>query len=526
LTDEPDPGRRSALRAAAFTLNRKEWISMQSAASRTRLNLEALEARLTPFRATMMGAELLVLGTYDPDTILIVDHGLGNSGKGDDIDLTTDGQRRSFSHISQIVVNTGNGGDMVTVSGSLVAVNSIHLTSGGGNDTFAFDGAVNPTGPNALHITLDTGAGDDGVAFGPFGFASMGADLLDLNINTGAGDDSVSLHDFAFGPPPDGPAGQVAARININTGAGDDAVSVSNFAFNGTGGVAHPGSLSLNVDGGAGDDSIVLQDIHVSLPNEVGGLPLSAVRVAAAGGAGSGKDTSTMTGFDIDGTLGVAIDAGAGDDVIEYHGKLHRPAHLAFGLGAGDDKLTLEDGDFMGATDLRIDAGAGDDVVSINRNNAHDAFTATVHLGAGDDSAYFMENTFIGTTNLSLDAGAGSDEWHFTTTVFTGPATLKVELGAGDDQFSIDQSSASAAATVTVDGGAGNDNLSVNIDLQNASTVSATVQLFGGSGDDDLSLFANTGLNGPGMGTFTIDGGVWFDTAHADPFVKVVNCEM
>src|SRR5262245_11202304 len=121
---------------------------MPSAVSRTRLNLEALEARLTPFRATALGAELLVLGNNDPDTILIVDHGLGNSGKGDDIDLTTDGQQRSFSHISQIVVNTFNGGDSVALSGSMVAVNSIHLTSGGGNDTFTFDGSVNPTAPS------------------------------------------------------------------------------------------------------------------------------------------------------------------------------------------------------------------------------------------------------------------------------------------------------------------------------------------------------------------------------------------
>jgi hypothetical protein len=204
----------------------------------------------------------------------------------------------------------------------------------------------------------------------------------DVRIGMGEGNDSVSIEGVG-----------VRGDVLIRTGAGNDEVSIDDSGIG--------GRLAIGTDGD--NDSVALGSEAAPAPTPAG----------ARGG--------------------------------ELEGALRVRKGIHIDLGSGNDTLTLDQ--VATSIGVGVNAGAGDDAVSAN------VATGTVFAVLGGDGTDTISLADLRARHLGVHAGAGDDDVTIQDSVF---ATLGVALGEGGDTLSIGGNQARIAVLL---GGAGVDTL-------------------------------------------------------------------
>lgn len=456
-----------------------------------------------------------------------VNHTLDGGAGTDTLDLS------ALDATEDVTVDFQTGG-----SGDIVALNMETVTSGAGNDTFAFGDAF-------ADYTVDGGAGTN---------------ALDFSAMTVGNDVTV---DFTIGQATNG-GGNIVTFTNIESavgGAGDDTFisDVNSLTLDGGGGTdtldmsAIPNGVNtiVNFTG-----STVVGETHVlsNIETVIGGEGDNTF-VFAEGysdysitGGFSGTDTldfsAATTNLDVDFATGHATNTSGGD--ITFSG-----VESVTG-GDGDDTFSI--GDVFGT--ISADGGVGDDTLDFSAmtagagNNMTVDFSAGTATSSGGDVFTFAnmetimggagDDTFFATdlTPLTLDGGSGSDSLDltmlgvgqdavvdFSGTGFAGATHTvtnmdSVTSGDGDDEFVFGDD----FADVTLDGGNGTNSLNfsamtsgnnVTVDYTSliatnnagAGTVTFTnvTDATGGAGNDTFILT-------DGYGVLSVDGNTGSDT--------------
>lgn len=405
---------------------------------------------------------------------------------------------------------------------------------GSGVDNSTFEGGG---GTWSDTIVLDGGAGN--VLTGDNG--SDASDDFIYVLGSGASDGNNTLaggagNDYLYSK------GGAGSDANVLTGAtGDDT-----YLF-GAGDTITPDEDGKNVYFGFAGAEAVKVTVGVNdviLPGASGqytfegGLP--TVAFVGTGGVitGDGKDfisidnaaseTSTEGGNDTL-TIGMldggTIDAGAGDDVLNFTGTDNAGD---VNLGSGNDTLTLpafQSGSITGEAgddifDLGevdgggIDGGAGKDLIDADLIGQ---VTATTLSGGADDDTLRVAD--VGAGGGALDGGAGKDI--ITVGGTTGVLTLGTDSGAvtltggeGDDFLRARQ-----LGKDIVDGGAGNDiisgGLAADISALIGAGSTALLPLVEADGAGDVLFDGDTLTGGAGNDFFVVaskfETGIFFD---------------
>lgn len=308
--------------------------------------------------------------------------------------------------ISRVSIFGDGGDDTVTVSGSLVDVQPLHLIINGdnGNDTLTANGVR----LGSVRLSFHGGDGDDIIS---------GSDDRDM-VDGGLGNDLISGNDgndMLMGG--DG-------RDTISGGSGTDTV-FGNAGNDNLSGDAGEDSLI----GGFGDDFLNGNDDNDTLEGGFGNDTLSGSAGDDSVEGNQGRDT---------------VQGGSGNDTL----KGGTEADLIRGQG-GNDSIQGGDGDdtiFGDAGNDVIDAGDGND--SVQGNNGNDIIDGgdgqdTLLGGGGKDSilggngndalngASGADLLFGGEGNDSLRGKSGTDRFNSGEGIDTLP-----DLGAGESDDS------------------------------------------------------------------------------------------
>ena len=411
--------------------------------------------------------------------------------------------------IARIVVDLGDGDDLVQIDGALPAT----IDGGDGNDSLGggngSDHLRGGAGADALEggsgdDTLDGGAGVDTLNGGTGDDALHGGDADD-KLNGGVGNDSL-----------DGGAG----ADSLDGGDGSDTVDYS----------ARGGPVTITLDGQAND-------------GEAGENDNAGTNVENATG-GAGDDTLTgsdgdnvLTGGDgndtIDGGKGNdVLDGGAGADMLAGAGGTDTltggPGNDGLAGGPGPDTMSGGDGsDFVGyfarpagvtvlLDDMPNDgeAGEGDNAMSDIEG---------VYGGDSDDTLIgsAADNVLVGLGgNDALDGGDGND------IVDGGPGSDVIHGGAGNDFASYGESN---GATITLDGltndGEPGEGDLVAGDVENVLGSDGADQITGDAAGNTLVGGAGDDVIAGGLGADVIDGGDGNDNIDAaDGVADGVQC--
>lgn len=359
-------------------------------------------------------------------------------------DVDGDGEL-SFSGVSGIVLDLGNGADRVLVT-DLDLAGGITGDLGAGNDTVTIGSSAAATRGTRLNDGGRLTAGEVTIGGDVDLSGGAGADVLrlaDANVTGnlafvgGVGNDRITVDGG-------GATNIVDGNVVLDVGAGDNRVDLSNLTIAGnltvegteaTRGVdvvlrnvAVEGDLTLNLSDAA--DAVVISGSGRNGLTEVGGnvivnagggadfigiSRLTATNVAIDAGAGSNR--INLSGIDATGAIDVV--AGGGNDQVSIRGT--QSASLGLDTGAGNDRISLRDVDVAGLLELL--AGAGNDRVELN---AVEALTASLELAAGSDRVDLIDSVF---DDLSTDLGAGVDELAFRRTSVAGAFDLVTSAG-------------------------------------------------------------------------------------------------
>ncbi|SDN44951.1 Ca2+-binding protein, RTX toxin-related [Lutimaribacter pacificus] len=322
---------------------------------------------------------------------------------------------------------------------------------------------------------LDGGAGDDVIAVGGSDMASGGTGddrfVLDptetgINVSLDGGSDATDGH------PDDDANGDAGDILDLRTAANDLA-------------------LTLGADGESG----TVNGIDADADTDISFAEIENVVL------GAGDDTVDATVA----TVGVNVDAGAGDDTLLG--------------GAGDDTLAGGDG-----ADL-IAGGAGDDALDVGAN---DGVTDMVVLadGDGDDTVSGFEGptdngdgTFAGLDQLDVsdltdvdgnpvdsnDVVVGDDGNGNAVLSFPNGESITLEgidPAIADDPAYLEALGIPTGSDGTVDGTAGNDDMAPGYTDADGDVID------GADGLDDI-IEAGNGNDtvNAGLGDDTVDGG-------------------
>ncbi|TCP44298.1 Hint domain-containing protein [Rhodovulum marinum] len=427
-------------------------------------------------------------------------------------------------------------------------------------------------GADSLGIWADLGAGDDTAWTGLGADTIHGADGAD-EIYGDAGNDSIE------GGTGNDNLGGDAGDDTVRGGAGDDYVEGdigADLLSGGTGNDYITGGAdadTIQVEDGFGTDTILggetattgSDDDAIDLSALTGPVSVTATGVEA-GTVTDGTDTLTFTQVErliltdfadtVVGnadTVGIAIDAGAGNDRISSDDG----ADSVLG-GDGNDTITTNDNDDTldgGAGNDSLTAGFGDDLLIGGDGNDYlsDGYGAdTLYGGAGDDTLWAGRSDFDliygddgadlinvvsqmgqdtiyggeGGTDLdTLDfyffdyvpqavtvTYSGDEAGTFTDGIATATFYEIEHLSLTDQADSVNGSLSSAAISIdgldgydTLIGGAGDDTF-----LGGAGNDS----LLGGAGADSIDGGANNDRIFGEDGADTLDGGIGSDTIY------------
>jgi Ca2+-binding RTX toxin-like protein len=263
-------------------------------------------------------------------------------------------------------------------------------------------------------------------------------------------------------------------------------------------------TATLNLDGA--DDNVT---VSVS-----GGL---LVHGQTTGGLNSGSDWDSAARGDqtvpADGTFGVVIDGGDGNDSLTVLAKITEIGGVKLLGGGGDDVLTGADtGDSLAGGDGNdrlvgakggddMSGGAGNDTLAWNNGDASDF----IEGDAGNDTTEVNGSPTLGDT-FTLEPNAGRVKFRRTNlvTFILDASTERFQvngLGGNDSVTAAD--GVGALTLLTVDGGAGNDTVSGS---------DGPDLLLGGEGNDVLAGGAGDDRIVGDRGNDTMSGGSGDDT--------------
>ncbi|MFO0913456.1 MAG: calcium-binding protein [Pirellulales bacterium] len=475
-----------------------------------------------------------------------------------------------YQNFRLLMVELGDGADMVTVAGSLA--DQVQIATGGGDDV-----VVVPQGFAGLgsQLNLDLGQGTDRVEVVDLGGGAwngyrilagslarlaagslavqqtIGFSLLEqLMLTTGSFTDYVEIVADGSGFP---------GLIDLNLQDGDDQVVVMLHD------VAIP--TTIDADGGTGVDSQELQagqaaDQIVATPELTTVGPTRFVTAGFEGvklGGGEGPDVIDASGF----AFGVTIDGGGGDDEIVgtdsddllfggtgnnliNSGKGNDRINTGDGNdvifgGIGDDQIETGDGDdeidggdgddllFGGTGNNQINAGKGND--RINTGDGNDVIFGgqdddQVDSGNGDDEIDAGDGDdiiFGGTGNNLVNAGKGNDRINTrdgNDVIFGGLDDDQIDSGNGDDEID------AGDGDDIIFGGTGNNLVNAGKGNDRINTRDGNDVIFGGDGDDEVATGAGDDLLFGGAGSDVLEGGEGVDEyyfgADAGGSVRVI----
>jgi Ca2+-binding RTX toxin-like protein len=447
-----------------------------------------------------------------------------------------------------ITVNATNGGDnvqvlgagttfsvvglpaVVNVGGSQAANDALVVNGGAGDDTINAAGL--PAGTTKL--TIDGGAGNDLIVGSAGADKLFGGDGNDV-VFGGRGDDAARLgagNDVFVWNPGDG-SDTIEGDFDIDALLFNGANINENIDISANGSrvrfTRDIANVTMDLNGVAGIMFTALGGADKIVINDVAGthLALSGVGIdlAGAGGVGDGQvDTVTVNGTAGSDTIKVALVNDGVNDVVSLTGS---PAPVAIYHSEGADQLAVNGGagdDVIDASalaaghmSLTLNGGLGDDVFFGSEGN--DLVVGgdgddTALLGAGDD--VFVWNP--GDDNDTVEGQAGTDTLQFNGANIS--EKIDISANGGRVLFSRDVANVTmdlndveqvnfkalgGADTVTVNDLSGTDVREVNIDLAAAGGVgdgaADTIIINATSGDDVIQIVGDSnGVSILGLG--------------------------
>ncbi|MEO1615149.1 MAG: dockerin type I domain-containing protein [Planctomycetota bacterium] len=398
--------------------------------------------------------------------------------------LTRGGSSITHSTFESFVLQTGSGGDSVSIESGAETTTSVD--TGDGDDTVD----IVTTGADSA-LTIDTGLGLDTVDLQSTGDSNV------IQINTGEDDDDVWVQTLS-----------VSAAL-IETGAGSDVVAVQNVGT----------QSELSVQTQADDDVFNFRASEALSTTEwIGGDGNDTAVVSSDANATRTSATVSAAG-DLDSVLGqLCLDGASHETAPQVMNELIvKSGTVSTTLSTGDrllvgnrgsasrtydlraNRLDLDTNaviEFSGMESVDLETGNGSNVVNVVATLA-DTLT-NIETGSGDDQVT-IATTGMGSV-LDVDTSTGNDVVSIEN---TGVMSLtRVLTRAGDDDVEIQLSGASSAVSV---------NAGTEADLFNlfGSGLQGLVEWVGAGGED----IANVRATGPQSIT-DLRGGTQNDTVN------------
>ena len=312
-------------------------------------------------------------------------------------------------------------------------------------------------------LTIDTGAGSDGVAMQRVDVTGAGTNQITLGKNSEVDADNLNIVESGF-----------AGDLKVRSGDGDDQVLVvTNTNVAG----------KLDIDCFKGNDAVAVQN---------------GTHGAVSVKLGDGNDTAASL-WNLNVTAGkLSLDTGNGSEVQVILNNVTAAKNVSINLGtdAAADANTLGVTGLTSSTKVTIRGGKGADNVALNTLHAP---VIDVKLGEAADvlniNGLAADGALNSATKLSIALGAGDDL--FTTATNIRAATIDVKLGDGANRMSAD--GATAAKKIKVASGKDADLVIVT----NITAPDLFIDL-GDNGNDVLTAsLLNVGVNGK----LTVKGG-------------------
>jgi hypothetical protein len=396
----------------------------------------------------------------------------------------TDNAATLLTGSGNVVVNGGDAGDTVTVTGlntdnqtfnAQASTAKINITASANNQTI--------TGSNTASDTIDGGAGTDTLSY-------AGGSNVDVTISS------------------------YADQAGSSTGQGTDTFSNIETLVGATGNDILRGTTSAT-------DEVVT----------VTGANTGTIRDSASTGSFSfssfeqldlkdGNDTLTINGNTSGVSLTSNVDLGSGNNILTMEGSAGSIAALS--SGTGNDTFTISAGSITGA----LLSGDGNDTVLINSTSSTIGGNLDLGAGTGDTLSYAGYSNAVSVTLTNITSSTGSTAAAGATAI-TGTATgFENLIGGSNTGDTITDSTGNSTVAITgansgtIDGLAfssienlslstGDDTVTVT---GNGSGVSLTGSLDLGDGTNSLTMNSSAGsiasvTSGTGDDTFSISSG-------------------
>lgn len=254
-------------------------------------------------------------------------------------------------------------------------------------------------------------------------------------------------------------------------------------------------TADTTINGGSGANVITLKNtaVNATYVGKNSGDTINTINTTGAVSitTGSGADTINATG-DIQSAGGLvgalSLDLGAGDDTVTATSLTS--GVISGNLGAGDDTITLGTG-VTGAAVVAIDGGAGTDVIKFGAaSNLKDGTLSLTNVetlalaGTGimtfsakqmSGMTFNIQGTATATTDILKVVGVAS-----TTAIDLSGLVMDQTITKGISKVTIDASASSAA--VTIKGSSVADTITVNGTIVSPNTITA------GAGADNITL--------------------------------------
>jgi hypothetical protein len=392
---------------------------------RFRPRLEALEQRWLPSTNTFVNGTLsirnpvhdLTLTQTAANTFAVADSGVRSAAP-------------SFTHVSNIVIDSGNGthnttiklngftytgsltinqhngNDSVVLGGGSILGNTSILTATG-NDTVTLDG-TNFGG----NVTLANPSGVESVLLAPLAPVSVGASLS----ITGAASVQQVAKQLTVG-------GSTTIH-NLYTN-GLKTPSISSVALGGAGGAVWFTTRSLTISFLTGPDKLTLQNTTVNGNTTItlaSGNVLNNDAFSVSGSTFNGSFTFTAVGSDsvtLDSSTTIngpaSFNAGPGNDSLTLAATVN--GTLSVTVGDGNDTIVVSSAP---SGTLFLNAGNGSDSVTLGGAGANGSWTVTFVFGTGTDTLT-LNGTSGSISGSIVSQNPGGNVFHQGTWIIVQP---------------------------------------------------------------------------------------------------------